>query len=128
MAAGVLVEQRTTTVSERIRVDPELLTQALVNLALNGIQAMDPGGVLTIGTERRDDEIMIRVSDTGKGIPASEFEEIFRPFFTAKHRGTGLGLAITRTIVERHGGRLEVESTPGVGSCFTLILSTVEEE
>ncbi len=127
-AAGVRVEERTTTVSERIRVDPELLTQALVNLALNGIQSMDSGGVLTIGTERRGDEILIRVSDTGRGIPASEIEEIFRPFFTAKHRGTGLGLAITRTIVERHGGRLEVESTPGVGSCFTLILSTVEEE
>jgi signal transduction histidine kinase len=127
-AAGVRIEQKTTTVSERIRVDPELLTQALVNLALNGVQAMDSGGVLSIGTETRDGEILIRISDTGKGIAASEIEEIFRPFFTAKHRGTGLGLAITRTIVERHGGRLEVESTPGVGSRFTLILSTVEEE
>ena len=127
-AAGVRVEEAATTALERIRVDPELLTQALVNLAMNGIQAMSSGGVLTIGTEKRDGEILIRVSDTGKGIPASEIEEVFRPFFTAKHRGTGLGLAITRSIVERHGGRLEVESTPGVGSCFTLFLSTVEEE
>ena len=127
-AAGVRVEEAATTTLERIRVDPELLTQALVNLAMNGIQAMNPGGVLTITTEKRDDEILIRVSDTGKGIPAAEIEEVFRPFFTAKHRGTGLGLAITRTIVERHGGRLEVESTPGVGSCFTLFLSSVEEE
>ena len=57
-----------------------------------------------------------------------EMTEIFRPFFTTKHRGTGLGLAITRSIVERHGGRLEVESTPGQGSTFALVLSAVDEE
>jgi hypothetical protein len=127
-AAGVRVEERTTSVTERVRVDPELLTQALVNLALNGIQAMDAGGLLTISTSEKDNEILIGVTDTGKGIPDSEIKKIFRPFFTAKHRGTGLGLAITRTIVERHGGRLEVESTPGVGSRFTLILPMGEEE
>lgn len=127
-AAGVRVEERTTSVTERVRVDPEMLTQALVNLALNGIQAMDAGGLLTISTSEKEKEILIGVTDTGKGIPDSEIEKIFRPFFTAKHRGTGLGLAITRTIVERHGGRLEVESTPGIGSRFTLILPMVEEE
>jgi signal transduction histidine kinase len=127
-AARVRVEQRTTGVTERVRVDPELLTQALVNLALNGIQAMASGGILTIGTNQRDNEILIGVTDTGKGIPDSEIEKIFRPFFTAKHRGTGLGLAITRTIVERHGGRLEVESTLGVGTHFSMILPIVDEE
>jgi signal transduction histidine kinase len=127
-AVGVRLERSINTAERRVQVDPELLTQALVNLALNGIQAMESGGVLTMGTEQAGDEVRITVSDTGTGLRATEIEEIFRPFFTTKHRGTGLGLAITRSIVERHGGRLEVESTPGRGSCFALILSTVEEE
>ena len=127
-AVGVRIEQDTSRETRRVRVDPELFTQALVNLSLNGIQAMPAGGVLTFGIEPRGDEIRMTVSDTGTGIPESAMNEIFRPFFTTKHRGTGLGLAITRSIVERHGGRLEVESKPGHGSTFTLVLSTVDEE
>ena len=127
-AAGIRIEQNTASVTKRVRVDPELFTQALVNLSLNGIQAMPAGGVLTFGIEPHGDEIRLTVSDTGTGIPESSMNEIFRPFFTTKHRGTGLGLAITRSIVERHGGRLEVESKPGHGSSFTLVLSTVDEE
>ncbi len=127
-AAGIRIEQNTAKVTRRVRVDPELFTQALVNLSLNGIQAMSAGGVLTFGIEPHGDEIRMTVSDTGTGIPESAMNEIFRPFFTTKHRGTGLGLAITRSIVERHGGRLEVESNLGHGSSFTLVLSTVDEE
>jgi signal transduction histidine kinase len=127
-AAGLSIEQDTARETKRVRVDPELLTQALVNLSLNGIQAMPAGGVLTFGVEPMNDEIRITVSDTGTGIPEDAMNEIFRPFFTTKHRGTGLGLAITRSIVERHGGRLEVESTPGQGSTFALVLSAVDEE
>lgn len=127
-AAGVRVEQRYESMTDRVRVDPEMLTQALVNLALNGIQAMDPGGLLTFGVSNRGEEILILVSDTGRGVPERDIEKIFRPFFTARHRGTGLGLAITRSIIERHGGRLEVESKSGVGSAFTIHLPTVEEE
>jgi hypothetical protein len=127
-AARVRIEQNAVSVTKRVRVDPELLTQALVNLSLNGIQAMPGGGALTFGLEPTNGEIRITVSDTGTGIPEDAMTEIFRPFFTTKHRGTGLGLAITRSIVERHGGRLEVESTPGHGSTFALVLSTVDEE
>jgi len=127
-AAGVQVEQRIENIPDRVRVDPELLTQALVNLSLNGIQAMGTGGVLTFGAEKRGNELLISITDTGKGIPESDREKIFRPFFTAKHRGTGLGLAITRSIVERHGGRVEVESTRNVGSRFTIVLSAGDEE
>jgi signal transduction histidine kinase len=127
-AAGVRIEQHTGRETKRIRVDPELLSQALVNLSLNAIQAMTAGGVLTFGIEPVGDEVRITVSDTGAGIPENVMKEIFRPFFTTKHRGTGLGLAITRSIVERHGGRLEVESASGHGTTFALVLSTVEEE
>lgn len=121
-AAGVRIEHPPSEEVPRIRLDAELMTQALVNLTLNGIQAMRPGGVLTIATRHEDRTVRISVSDTGDGVPADRLEAIFRPFFTTKHTGTGLGLAITRGIVERHGGRLEVESEPGVGSTFTLVL------
>jgi signal transduction histidine kinase len=127
-AAEVRIEQGTSEVTRKVRVDPELLTQALVNLSLNAIQAMPAGGVLTFGIEQLEDEIRMTVSDTGTGIPVGAMNEIFRPFFTTKHRGTGLGLAITRSIVERHGGRLEVESTAGHGSTFALVLPSVEQE
>jgi signal transduction histidine kinase len=122
-ATGVRIEHPLSDAVPWIRVDAELMTQALVNLTLNGIQAMRRGGVLTIETRHADHTVRISVSDTGEGIPAGRHEAIFRPFFTTKHRGTGLGLAITRGIVERHGGRLEVESEPGVGSTFTLVVS-----
>ncbi len=111
----------------RILVDPDQLTQALVNLALNGIQAMSEGGVLKILATQEDDGLHIAISDTGSGIPAEQLQEIFRPFYTTKYRGTGLGLAISRGIVERNGGRLEVESEPGQGSTFTLIIETAAE-
>lgn len=127
-AAGVRIEQVAARQTRKVRVDPELLTQALVNLCLNGIQAMPAGGVLTIGVEQSGEEIRMTVRDSGEGIPESQMNEIFRPFFTTKHRGTGLGLAITRSIVERHEGRLEVESVVGSGSCFTLVLPTAGKE
>jgi signal transduction histidine kinase len=127
-AAGVQIEKSVREAVPKIRVDPELLAQALVNLALNGIQVMAPGGVLTISTEHVNDEIHIAISDTGTGIPGEQLETIFRPFYTTKHQGTGLGLAITRGIVERHGGHLEVESEVGAGSTFTLVFSAPQRE
>ena len=88
---------------------------------------MSEGGVLKILATQEDDGLHIAISDTGSGIPAEQLQEIFRPFYTTKYRGTGLGLAISRGIVERNGGRLEVESEPGQGSTFTLIIETVAE-
>lgn len=127
-AAGVRVEKLAAETIPKIRLDPELVAQTLVNLALNGIQAMGPGGVLTISTTSANDEVRIAVSDTGTGIPQEQLETIFRPFYTTKHQGTGLGLAITRGIIERHDGRLEVESDVGIGSTFTLVFSARQGE
>ena len=125
---GVDIVTKTDGDHAQIRVDPELMTQALVNLALNGIQAMEPGGRLEIATARINSEVHIAISDSGRGIPEDRLTEIFRPFFTSKHQGTGLGLAITRGIVERHGGRLEVESTVDVGSTFRITLPIATEQ
>jgi signal transduction histidine kinase len=104
----------------KIEIDLDLMTQTLINLALNGVQAMTPGGVLTISAARVGEKVRIGISDTGTGIPKDELEKVFRPFYTTKHEGTGLGLAISRGIIDRHGGTMEVTSEPGRGSTFTI--------
>ncbi len=127
-AAGVLIRRNVDAKVPDVRIDPDLFTQALVNLALNGIQAMESGGELGISVRCVDDEIRLSVTDNGHGILPGQLEEIFKPFHTTKHMGTGLGLTITRGIVERHGGRIEVESEPGEGSTFTLVISVEPQE
>ncbi len=127
-AAGVRITERHSDALPTIQVDPEMLTQALVNLALNAIQAMGPGGVLRISLASVDGNVCLSVSDTGKGIAAGELERIYRPFYTTKHQGTGLGLAITRAIVERHGGRMTAASELGKGSTFTLVIPATPQE
>lgn len=121
-AAGLRVDARVRVSPVTVEADPEQLTQALINLLLNGMQAMTDPGDLVVSVDQEDEEVRIGVSDTGIGIPEDMIQEIFRPFVTTKHRGTGLGLAITRGIVERNGGRIEVESRLGEGSRFTIVL------
>jgi signal transduction histidine kinase len=127
-AAEVQITERHVESLPTIRVDPELLTQALVNLALNAIQAMGPGGVLRISLESESNSVRFSVSDTGKGVTRDELDRIYRPFYTTKHQGTGLGLAITREIVDRHGGHIEIESKVGEGSTFTLVIPASPQE
>ena len=105
----------------------EQLIQVLMALMLNALDAMERGGLLTVRTGRtpgRADEVVVEVEDTGVGIPRSEQTKIFEPFYTTKPqgRGTGLGLSICYGIVQDHGGRIEVESTPGRGSVFRVYL------
>jgi signal transduction histidine kinase len=108
----------------RAEVDKAHLVQALINLVMNGIQAMERGGVLSIRGWREGEEVVLEISDTGVGIPPEILPRIFDPFFTTKDigHGTGLGLSITYGVVERHHGRIDVASTPGRGSRFTLRL------
>jgi two-component system sensor histidine kinase BaeS len=110
-----------------VNVDPDRLTQALSNLINNAIQYTQPEGEISITAGTEGGEIWIRVSDTGPGIEAEEQSLIFTPFYRGKAsmrfpQGMGLGLGIARELVISHGGRLEVESTPGEGSHFTLWL------
>jgi two-component system sensor histidine kinase HydH len=110
-------------------IDPDRFSQCLLNLYLNAIQAMDKGG--TLGVRCRSDgvrQLEIAVSDTGQGIAPADRQQIFNPYFTTKPKGTGLGLAIVHKIVEAHEGRLQVESTAGQGSRFTLRLPCRSEE
>lgn len=106
-----------------VRISTERLTQALLNLFLNAVQAMDHGGTLRVNTRALPEGMFsITVSDTGPGIPAEIQASIFTPYFTTKSSGTGLGLAIVYQIAEGHGGRVSVGNAPGHGAEFTLAL------
>ncbi len=105
----------------------EQLIQVLMALMLNALDAMEHGGQLVVRTRRspaRRDEIVVEVQDTGVGIPRAEQTKIFEPFYTTKPpgRGTGLGLSICYGIVADHGGRIEVDSQPGLGATFRVFL------
>ncbi len=117
------------------------ISQVVQNLILNAVHAMDQAGVITITAEnhridRRDIGILplkgeryvkLTFCDEGTGIPESLIDRIFDPFFTTKKTGSGLGLATTHSIVSKHDGHIQVTSTPGVGTCFTLYLPASEE-
>lgn len=125
--AGIRVQIDLSSGDAPVRIDPELMIQVLVNLMLNGIDAMDGGGSLTLRTRRNGARVSIVVRDSGPGIPPEIRSQIFRPFFTTKHQGTGLGLSISHQIITRHGGTLHVEDTPGGGATFVIGLQVAEE-
>jgi signal transduction histidine kinase len=104
------------------------LNQLFLNLLLNGLQAIEetgrPAGRIEVATRHSEGHIVVEIADDGCGIPAELRARIFDPFFTTKPvgRGTGLGLSLSLGIVNDHGGRIEVESTPGAGSRFRVLL------
>jgi two-component system NtrC family sensor kinase len=106
------------------------LVQVIINLVVNAVQAMNEGCLLTIRTSEEEGWVRISVRDTGCGIPAENMDKLFTPFFTTKDevKGVGLGLAVSYGIVERHGGRIEVQSEVGKGSTFTVVLPAHKEE
>ncbi|MDP2957875.1 MAG: PAS domain S-box protein [Longimicrobiales bacterium] len=120
------IEVKTSFSRESIAVEgvATLLQQVFMNLFLNAIQAMPDGGLLKIKADAGEAKVHVCVSDTGSGISPEGLEKVFDPFYTTStdRRGTGLGLAICYSVVEQHGGTLEVESTEGEGSTFTVNL------
>jgi len=110
-------------------IDPDRITQCLLNIYLNAIQAMENGGTLTVAcAPGQAGNFSIVVSDTGSGIPPGHLKKIFDPYYTTKSRGTGLGLAIVQKIIEAHGGRIQVNSTAGEGTSFQLIIPCKSSE
>jgi signal transduction histidine kinase len=105
-----------------LKADREYLRQTLLNLILNGLQAMPDGGTLTLEAYTSNGNLLINVADTGAGIPQENLSRIFEPYFTTKAKGSGLGLAIARRIVEAHGGTIAVSSQAGEGCLFRISL------
>ena len=105
--------------------DASQIGQVLINMIVNANQAMPQGGKLIIktGVNEAKDYIYVRIEDAGCGIPEENLEKLFDPFFSTKgHKGTGLGLSVSYGIIQSHGGDIEVESTPGRGTVFTIYL------
>ena len=113
---------------------PGRIKQVLTNLLVNASHAIEDTGEIHIETTQETDQVMVRISDTGRGIPAAILQKIFDPFFTTKAvgKGTGLGLSISHSIIADHGGSLNVVSEESKGSTFTILLpqreSTVLQE
>lgn len=104
--------------------DPNQLQQVFLNLAMNACEAMPNGGTLLISSSGEKDKVVVKVTDTGCGIPPEDLDRIFEPFFTTKPvgKGTGLGLSVSYGIIQQHGGNIQVESKVGFGSTFTVLL------
>ena len=126
-----------------VSVDVNQIKQVFLNIMLNAFDAMEAGGTLTISTEQapprnRGDltlegfgvspQVHIKFEDTGRGIDPDRLDRIFEVYYTSKSTGTGLGLPIAQQIVEKHGGVISVESTPGQGTAFTLTLPALKAE
>ncbi len=105
-----------------IQADPAQLMQVFYNLIMNAIHALNEGGTIAVSTRKEFEYVLIKVRDTGCGIPKENLDKIFTPFFTTKSSGTGLGLAVVAQIVDAHGGRIEVSSEVGMGTEFRVRL------
>jgi two-component system, cell cycle sensor histidine kinase and response regulator CckA len=107
------------------------IQQVIINMALNSRDAIKEGGLIVINTDLEGDYVKVEFSDNGIGIPKENFQKLFEPFFTTKKSessksGTGLGLSVAYSIIERHGGRLEVSSEVGKGTTFTIWLPNIQ--
>ena len=118
---GVRIEITCPTDLPEPRLDAGQIQQALLNIVLNGIQAMPSGGRLDIRVTRNGDALHVRIRDEGSGIPPENRSKIFDPFFTTKEHGTGLGMAIAHKLIQGHGGDIRLEEE-GRGSTFLVVL------
>ena len=105
-----------------VAVDWYMIQRLFINLLLNAVQAMPDGGKLSVNAYKRDDDNVIVIGDTGIGIPEESLKNLFKPLYTTKAKGTGLGLAVCKKIVDSHDGTIQVESTVGIGTIFTITL------
>jgi signal transduction histidine kinase len=119
---GVTIKRDLPAEPLPIKADLDFMKQALLNVALNGIQAMPQGGSLTISARRDQDAVVAEVSDQGEGIAQDVQDKIFELYFTTKRDGNGIGLAQTYQILQWHYGSVEFESTEGEGTKFRFRL------
>lgn len=111
-----------------VLVDTDQMTQVFLNILINAIEATPRGGSVTVSAQTNDQgRLQIITEDTGEGIPRENIDKLFDPFFSTKKKGTGLGLAIVKSIIEGHGGDIEVESEPQKGTKFIITINTYQE-
>ncbi|WP_339289064.1 ATP-binding protein [Paenibacillus sp. FSL E2-0201] len=125
---GQSVELKLNASIQELELNIREIKQLILNLGRNGMEAMGPKGILTLETHSTQDKVELIVRDRGIGMSESQREKLFSPFFTTKREGTGLGLSLCLSIVERHNGKINVESVEGEGTVFTISFPLVKEE
>jgi PAS domain S-box-containing protein len=123
---GVTVSCQLPSQPLMVKVDTDFIKQAILNVVLNGVQAMPNGGKLTVSARREEDMVVTEICDQGNGIPADAQDKIFELYFTTKKEGTGIGLAQTYQILQWHYGSVDFESVEGKGTTFRLRLPLVQ--
>jgi signal transduction histidine kinase len=108
-----------------VRMDHNTMTQAVLNLLQNALDATPQHGSITLNVFRKEQSLIIEIQDTGKGISKEQLEKIFNLYFTTKANGNGMGLAITQQIISQHQGSIQVKSEVSQGTTFTLSLPLV---
>lgn len=119
---SITIRQGFSAESLVCKVDAGMLKQVVLNLFINAQQAMNSGGELMIRTSKQKENVVIQISDTGKGIAPDKLPELFKPYCSFRPSGTGLGLATAKRMVEAHNGSITVDSEPGKGTLFTIKL------
>jgi len=123
---GVSLVRRLPDEPLYVKVDPDFMKQAILNIVINGVQAMTEGGQLTIGARREEGMVLTEIRDTGGGIPKEVQEKIFELYFTTKKDGSGIGLAQTYQILQWHYGTVDFETVEGQGTTFRLRIPLAE--
>jgi signal transduction histidine kinase len=117
---GVTIERDFSNDVLPVKVDGDLIKQAVLNIVINGVQAMPQGGTLTVAAFRDNDEAQIEVRDQGAGIPVELRDRIFNLYFTTKKTGSGIGLAMAYRVMQLHNGSVEYDSVEGRGTTFRM--------
>jgi len=129
-ARGIEIDLRIDPNLPPMIADPSQLTQALLNLVINAIQAVEGAGRVEVRgrAEEAREFVALEIRDTGPGVPVERQSAIFEPFFTTRAEGSGVGLWVVQQIVMAHGGEVAVANAPGSGAVFTVRLPVVREE
>jgi signal transduction histidine kinase len=125
---GVTIRRSLPDYRLPIKVDTDLIKQAILNVVLNGVQAMPQGGTLTLAARRENGVVVAEVTDQGGGIPHDMYDKIFELYFTTKKDGSGIGLAQTYQILQWHYGSVDFESNEGIGTTFRFHLPVVDPQ
>ena len=126
--AGITVDTDSAKASPQILMDERYMKQAVLNILKNAISAMPDGGTLRVQTVQKGNELLLKISDTGAGIPDEYMDKVFEPYFTTKDFGSGLGLTLVYKIVKEHMGDIEINSKVGEGTSITLSFPVPQKE
>ena len=125
---GITLEAELVAPGPQILMDERYMKQAVLNLLNNAISAMPEGGRLRVQTEQQGNEVCLKISDSGVGIPEENMDKIFEPYFTTKDFGSGLGLTLVYKIVKEHLGDIEINSKVGEGTTIALSFPIPQKE